>query len=524
MSAAPSLPTPGPAPATAPTPFSLRLAVGLLGILLASMVAGLNGRVPGLVLADLRGAMGLSMDSASWLTTAYSAGELSAMPFATWFAITYSLRRFHLSMLFITLGISAVLPLVQNLHVLLVLRLFHGMLGGALIPILMMASLRFLPTPIRLHGLAIFSLVATFSPNIALWLAAVWVDRLEDWRWVYWHVIPLGLLAAGMVAWGIPKLPVALPRLKQANWLGLILGMPGLMLMVVCLDQGVRLDWLNSPIIAASLLLGSVLCALFLISEWRHPTPFVRLQLLGRRNIGVNLMCCAVLLMAMASSAALPPIFLGITHGFLMEQSYPLGLLIGLPQLIIAPCVAILLYQRWVDARHVFALGLVLMSAACWMASDLTQEWMVRQFIGPTLLQAVGQPLAMIALLFLTTSAVQPMEGPFLAGLFNIVRVVSATAGGAVINQMLSVRGHFHTEALFDAAGSALPRLGLPDSSFDTLGNAIAEQATVLATADTYRLFGVLVLLLIPVVLWLNYIPPPMVERKAPAALAPATS
>lgn len=181
--------SPGSAPVGAPPqpPFDLRLALGLSGALLAAMVAGLSGRIPSLVLADLRGALGFSLDDASWLGTAYSAGELAVMPFGTWFAITFSMRRFHLAMLLCTLLLSLVMPFVQNLHLLLALRVLHGLFGGTLIPLLMVASLRFMPLPIRLHGLAVFALVATFSPNIALWIAALWVDQLEDWRWVYWQ-------------------------------------------------------------------------------------------------------------------------------------------------------------------------------------------------------------------------------------------------------------------------------------------------------------------------------------------------
>lgn len=144
------------APASPQQPvLTMRLAVGLLGVLLAAMVAGLSGRVPALVLVDLQGALGFAKDDASWLTTAYSAGELAAMPFAAWFAITFSMRRFHMTMLAAALLLAAALPFVRDLNVLIALRLLHGICAGSLVPVLMMAALRFLPTSIRLHGLAL---------------------------------------------------------------------------------------------------------------------------------------------------------------------------------------------------------------------------------------------------------------------------------------------------------------------------------------------------------------------------------
>src|SRR3954471_18122243 len=95
-----TLPQPSGSPVveTAPGKPSIRPMAGLVGIFLAAIMAGLNNRVGALALADVRGALGFGLDDASWLSTAYTVGELIAMPFAAWFAITLSVRRFHLWM------------------------------------------------------------------------------------------------------------------------------------------------------------------------------------------------------------------------------------------------------------------------------------------------------------------------------------------------------------------------------------------------------------------------------------------
>lgn len=509
-----------PATAGPPQPASdVRLAVGLLGVLLAAMVAGLNNRVPGLALADLQGALGFAQDDASWLNTVYSAGELAAMPFAAWFAITFSVRRFHLAMLAAALTLSAIMPLVLDLRLLLVLRAIQGLCSGALIPILLMIALRFMPPAIRLHGFGLFALTATFAPNVALWLAAWCVDRLEDWRWVYWHVIPLGLLAAALVIRGIPKMPPAPERLKQGNWLGLALGIPGLSLLVVGLDQGVRLDWFNSPLITAALGTGIVFTALFLVSEWRHPSPFIKPQLLGRRNLGIGFGLMVCFLLTTASAVALPINVLGRLQGFRMEQSATIGLLVGLPQLALGPVVGLLLYQRWVDARLVLATGLACVAAACWLGSGLTSEWMVEQFVWVEILQAVGQPMVIISVLLLTTSVVQPMEAPYVAGIANVLfRAFGVIFGGTLTNQLMTARGQFHAEMLLDYAGLALPQLSLTGPALDALPQLVAQQASVLAATDVYRMLGMLALLLIPMTRLLQRVPAPAVNRTPQAA------
>lgn len=489
-------------------------------MLLAAIVAGLSNRVPGLALADLQGALGLARDDASWLTTAYAAGELAAMPFASWFAITFSMRRFHLAMLAAALLLAAAMPFVRDLHLLLGLRALQGMAAGALIPVLMMAALAFLPPAIRLHGLALYALTATFSPNVAPWLVALCVDRLDDWRWVHWHVIPPGLVAMALVAWGIPASPPALARLRQADWPGLALGVPGLALLVVALDQGVRLEWLHAPVIAAALLVGGVFTALFLACEWSHPAPFIRLQMLERRNLGLGFTVFLALLVISATAVALPLNLLGQLQGFRTAQTEGLGLLVALPQLLLGPGVALLLYRRGVDARHVFASGLACIAAACWLASHVGSDWVVAQFVPAQLLYALGLPLAIVPLLFLATSVVQPAEGPFVAGIVNTFRAFGAVLGGAIVGQLSWMRSRFHDEHLLGNAGLLLARLPPSTPGLDSLAQGVAQQAGVLAAADIYRAMGLLALLLVPVVLRLQHVPAPQAVSAAPGAPA----
>ena len=290
---------------------SKRPLIGLAGIFLAAMMAGLNTRVGALALADVRGAMSLGFDDASWLTTVYSAGELIAMPFSAWFAITLSMRRLELWMLGTCSLLALILPFIHNLDLLLVLRFVQGLAAGTTIPLLMMAALKFLPPPIRLYGLAMYAMTATFAPNLSIWLAGHWTDGLLDWRWVYWQIIPLAFIAGGLIAWGLPQESIQYPRFRQANWPGLACGVLALGSMTVALDQGVRLDWFQSPLITASLIAGLALLAVYLLTEWYHPSPFIKLQILGRRNLGLGCILFVSLLVVLMSSSLLPASYLG---------------------------------------------------------------------------------------------------------------------------------------------------------------------------------------------------------------------
>ena len=493
---------------------AIRPMVGLLGIFIAAMMAGLNIRVGALALADVRGALGFGLDDASWLTTVYSAGELIAMPFAAWFALTLSIRRFELWMLATCTLLALLLPFIHDLNVLLTLRFVQGIACGTTIPLLMMAALKFLPPPIRLYGLALYAMTATFAPNLSIWLAGYWTDGLFEWRWVYWQIIPLTIIAAALIGWGLPPEPVQSARFRQANWAGMVCGIPALGLITVALDQGVRLDWFNSPLITGSLVAGLALLAVYLLTEWYHPSPFIKLQILGRRNLGLGCTLFVCLLIVLMSSSLLPASYLGPLQHYRAQQMASIGLIVALPQLILGPLVALLLYRKWIDARVVFALGLLLIALACFGGAQLDSGWNRDQFVIVQTLQAFGQPMAVVSMLFLITSVVQPSEGPYVSGTINTLRALGSLIGAAVVTQLMTVRSRFHGEMLLDHAaltGNALPLM--PDPA--QLMSLIGPQALVLSIADAYRALGVLAMLMVPLVLRLTYIPAPDVSNGA---------
>lgn len=514
-------PVHAPAGVAAKAQSPLRPMLGLLGIFIAAMMAGLNIRVGALALADVRGALGFGLDDASWLTTVYSAGELIAMPFAAWFALTLSIRRFELSMLGTCTVLALILPFIHDLNLLLTLRFVQGIACGTTIPLLMMAALKFLPPPIRLYGLALYAMTATFAPNLSIWLAGYWTDGLFDWRWVYWQIIPLTIIAGLLIGWGLPQEPVQTARFRQANWTGMLFGVPALGLITVALDQGVRLDWFNSPLISVSLVAGLALLAMYLLTEWYHPSPFIKLQILGRRNLGLGCLLFVCLLVVLMSSSLLPASYLGPLQHYRPKQMASVGLIVALPQLLLGPLVALLLYRKWIDARVVFSLGLLLIALACFCGAQLTSEWNRDQFVLVQTLQALGQPMAVVSMLFLITSVVQPNEGPYVSGTINTLRAVGSLIGAAVVGQLMTVRSRFHGEMLLDHAaltGNALPLTLEPAQLMGLIG----PQSLVLSIADAYRVLGVLAVLLVPLVLRLTYIPAPYLSAGASSSHSPS--
>lgn len=487
-----------PATAAVPSVFGLRIIIGLVGVLLAVLVSGLNEMVTKVALADIRGAMAIGYDEGTWLVACYAATSVAAMAFAPWCSVTFSLRRFTLWAIGLFTLLGVLCPLAPNYESLLLLRTLQGLAGGALPPMLMTVALRFLPAEVKLYGLAGYALTATFGPGLGTPLAGLWTEYF-GWQWTFWQIIVPCLIAMAAVAYGLPQDPLRLERLKQFNWRGLLLGFPAICMLVIGILQGNRLDWFESSLIRALLGGGLLLLVLFLINEWSQPVPFFKLQMLGIRNLLFALMTLAGVLVVLLAVIIIPSSYLAQVQGYRPVQTAPVMLLMALPQVIALPLVAALCNLRWVDCRWVLGIGLGMLALSCLGGSQLTSAWIRDDFYGLQLLQIFGQPMAVLPLLMLSTGSISPMEGPFASAWFNTVKGLAAVIATGVLDALTTSRLHFHSTMLVDNLGNS----PLTDSAVPGLARRLHEQALVLTSSDLYLCMAGVALALILLIFWL---------------------
>jgi DHA2 family multidrug resistance protein len=491
---------PGPKQAA----LSLRVAVGLIGMLLASLLAILNEQVTAFAMADIQGAFSIGHDDGTWLTALFEATNVATMVFAPWFGITFTLKRFTIGAVLATLFFGILCPFAQNLLTLYVLRVLQGIAGGCLPPMLIIVALRYLPPKVKLYGLAGYALTATFGPALGTPLAALWTEYVS-WRMAFFQIVPLGVVSCIAIQRGLPPDPLKLERLRSFNWTGFLTGYPAVAMLVIGLLQGDRLDWLNSGLIRVMFFGGVPLLVAFLVNEWFHPLPFFKLQLLSRRNFAHGLMTLVGAVVLLVGLAAIPGQYLAKVHGYRPLQTAPLSLLVAIPLLITLPLTAAVLNLRRVDCRWVGAIGLSLMVTTCLMGSFMTSEWIRENFYWLQSLQIVAQPMVILSILMGVTTGLPPTEGPFASAMFNSLKSFSAALATGLIEGLGTNRERFHSNMLVDHLGNnALVTSQSIDAAhgLGELAHRIHEQALVLTSADLYRVMAgvaVALLFLVPV-------------------------
>src|SRR5882757_7823791 len=355
-------------------------------VLLGSFLANFDSRLTSVGLPDLRGAFALSFDEGAWLSTAGIGSQIFIAPAVAWLATVFGLRRVLGIPSLVYAVISLAIPFLHDYTALIALSIMHGMLLGTFVPATLMIVFRNLPIRWWLPAIAIYSIRVGFALDTSAWLVGYYVDHL-GWQWVYWQSVVLAPLMGLMVYLGTPHESINREVVRDADWGGMLLLGTGVSMVYAGLDQGNRLDWLESGTVAALLIGGGLLCVAFLINETMVRRPWAHVSVLFSRNVGLALVVILLYTLTSLSNSSLVPNFLANVVQLRPEQTGVLLVVYGaLPMFVMVPVSIFLL--RHFDPRGVLVVGLSAFAVANLLGTQLTHDWARGDFVGIVLLQS----------------------------------------------------------------------------------------------------------------------------------------
>jgi DHA2 family multidrug resistance protein len=507
-------PTPSAPDAGAATPpvISTHPLLGVFGVLFGAMIATCTGRLISVGLSDLRGALHLGVDEASWIGTAFNAALMFIGPFSVYLGGLLGPRRVLLACASMFTLISLLLPFVSSLPAILALLVLAGLTAGTFYPLTLSFVLRNLPMRYVLVGIAMFAMDIIFTTNFATSLEAWFIDHLS-WRWIFWSGAALTPVMMVLIYFGIPRQPLPQPKEGQPkpNWRGFLYASLGFSLLFIALDQGQRLDWLNSGTVIALIASGVFLLIATVVRRLLMPNPLVNVKFLARRN---TLLLGGVLIFfrfVMLATVVLIPSYLGSIKGFLPLQTGPVLLWVALPQCLFGILAVYLL--KYIDARLILTAGFALVAIACLMNANLSSAWSGSTFSTSQLIMAIGFALsfnAMVGAIILevvnTGAFSRPIDVLTFAGFFQTVRLFGGELGVAFMQHFISAREQYHSNTLGLGVQLGLPPtdhrlMGLTaglsshsaglsvasERAAEILGLQVRQQAFTLAITDAFQ-------------------------------------
>jgi MFS transporter, DHA2 family, multidrug resistance protein len=497
-----------PAVSAAQTPpiLSSRPLIGVIGVLLGAVISTLAGRITTFGLADVRGAIHAGFDEGAWIPTALTVGQMLIGPPSAWLGMVFGPRRVLMISASIFAVTNLVLPFSPNLPVMLAFQLVSGLASGTFIPLTIGFVVQSLPPRMVIYGVAAYSLNLELSLNVSAAIEG-WFDDNWSWQWIFWDTALLTPLMLLCIHFGMPRQAINRELLKRADWWGIIYASLGLSTLYAALDQGNRLDWLNSGLINGLLLGGTVLLVAFVAHELTSERPWINLRFAVTGYFPLLALYVAFFRFVLLSTSYIIPQFLETIQNYRALEVGGALKWIALPQFLVSPVVATLL--RFVDARVMMAVGFALVGVACFMAGQLTDQWATDDFLPSQLVQAVGQCVALTSVLWAILQTLDPKEILTFGAVAQTMRLFGAELGSAFIQTFIRVREQTYSNliGLHVTTGSALTDQRLADYAHAVgarsvgepqaharataiLAQAVQDQAYVLAYIDGFMVLG----------------------------------
>jgi MFS transporter, DHA2 family, multidrug resistance protein len=492
--------------AQAPPVISVRPFIGVLAVLLGAVISTLDSRITTFGLADVRGAVHAGFDEGAWITTAFTVGQMMTGPISAWLGGVFGPRRV-LSVSVVIFGISNfLLPFAPSLGYVFAFQAISGLSSGTFIPLAIGFVVQNLPSQLVIYGVAAYSMNLELSLNIAASIEG-WFSDYWSWKWIFWDTALLAPFMLVCVRFGMPPQPVNRVLLKTADWAGMLYAGAGFSLLYAALDQGNRLDWLNSGLINALLLGGTLLLVVFVVHELTYKRPWVNLRFAASGNLPLLFLFISFFRFVILSTSYLIPQYLTTVQNYRAIEIGGVLKWIALPQFLTAPTVATIL--RFVDARFTMAFGFALVGCACFMAGQLTHDWVGTDFLPSQLLQSVGQSFGLTSLVWFALKHLDPSQIFTFGALLQTGRLFGAQLGSAFVQTLVRTREqtysnliglHINTGSLLtdqrlqDYAKAVADRsTGEPQANaraIALLARSVQNQAYVLAYIDGFMVLG----------------------------------
>ena len=505
--------------------------LGVAGVLLGALIATCTGRLMGVGLADIRGALHLGVDEGSWINTTFNASMMFIGPFSVYLGGLLGPRRVLLACAWIFTAVSFLIPFCHSLEVMIALLIIAGLSAGTFYPLTLSFVLRSLPIRFVLVGIAMYAMDIVFTTDMAQAWESFFIEHLS-WHWIFWNATILTPIMIALVHFGIPWQPLRKPQPGHPtpNWRGFLYASLGAALLYTALDQGQRLDWFHSSLIIGLVAAGALLILAAIARHFLLPNPLINYQFLMRRN---TLLLAPILIsfrFIMLATVVSIPSFLGSVRGFLPLQEAPVLAWVALPQFVLG--IAAMALMRRIDPRLILTAGFGLVGVACLLDARVTAVWAGPNFGISQAVMAVGLALAFnsmvgsIVLELLDTGALKrPVDVLTFAGFFQVTRLFGGEMGSTFMGHFIAVREQFHSNklglnvqlgntltdsrllGLQHAFASHSTGLAAAGRAAEILGLQVRQQAFTLAISDSFLLLATCCVACLVVVAFMSTVP-----------------
>jgi DHA2 family multidrug resistance protein len=492
-------------------------------ISLPTFMEVLDTSIANVSLDHIAGGLSITIDQATWVLTSYLVANAIVIPISGWLSDAIGRKRYFLISIALFTISSFVCGIAPNLTTLVIARVFQGIGGGGLAPVEQSMLVDTFPPRQRGMAMAAFAIVVVVGPVLGPTLGG-WITETSSWHWVFLINVPIGI-----GAWILADLFVDEPkqvkedrakRLEgglRIDYIGVILVALGLGFFELTLDRGEREDWFASGLIVATATISAISLVALIFWELNHKDPVVDLKLFKNRSFAITTLIMGITGLILFGTTQLIPQMLQQVMGY---SSFDAGLALtlgGLATLVAVPFAGRLVGK--VDARILLGGALVVQAAALWNMSHFSVDISFADAAMGRLYQAVALPFLFVPINAVAYQGLPRDKTAQASSLLNVARNLGGSIGISAAQSMLAGSMQRHQTELVQKLNPLDPNytdwLATAKGVFSGLGDPtllpqailyqqVQRQAAMLGFLDVFRSLMVLILILLPVIIFMN--------------------
>jgi DHA2 family multidrug resistance protein len=410
--APPEAPPMEPAPAQS----SVAKAMILVTVSVCTMLYALTVTIVNVALPQLQGALSATPDQIAWVVTLNVVATAVVTPMTGWLVgrlgerplLLWAISGFAVSTL---LCASA-----TSLETLLLYRVAQGAFGAPIVPLSQSILLVNFTGKDRAMAQGFFGMTVVVGPAVGPALGGYFAEA-HDWRWVFYLIVPLCLVAFLLVVTFIKRVPKE--RSAKLDWTGFI----ALSFAIICLqllvDRGERLDWFASREIIFCAFGAALGLYLFIVHTATSDAPFLNPQIFKDRNFAVGLVLVFVYgMLNFTPITLLPPLL----HNL---KGYPdslIGLLLAMRGLGMVIGFFTAGRLGWVDPRITFFVGMVLNGYSGLLMAAFNVNVSPEAVATAGVIQGIGSGLMWVPLVVMSFATLEEKFMAESSSIFHLLR------------------------------------------------------------------------------------------------------
>lgn len=467
-----------PSPATQPTPTTGAPRTGPVLVLLvaSAFVVILNETIMGVALPSLMTDLDITASTAQWLTTGFLLTMAVVIPLTGFLLERFPLRTIFFAAMSLFSAGTLVAALAPGFEMLLAGRIVQASGTAVMMPLLFTTVLNVVPPTHRGRMMGVISIVIAVAPAIGPTVSGIILSAL-DWRWMFWLVLPIALLAIVLGAIWVRN--VTETRDARFDVLSVVLSALGFGGVIFGLSSIGEAASGHAPVpVWIPVAIGALALVLFVLRQvhlQKTDSALLDLRTFRSRSFSLAVVLVAVVMSALFGSLILLPIYLQQVLGF---DTLTVGLMLlpgGILMGVIAPVVGSL-FDRFGPTPLVIP-GMIVASAALWGMATFDAGTSIGWIIAVHVTLNLGLGFVFTPLL---TSALGSLPRPLYphgSAIVGTIQQVAGAAGTALFVTLMSVGAAGALAAGEDAVASTATGV---HTAFLT-GAIVASAAVVLA-------------------------------------------